>query len=65
MILDFTSIFIEKYLEENVCHEWYLLKNLPDTLSIVFSLDFKRVSGNDLNLEKSLVERFHRNVKIG
>lgn len=30
-----------------------------------FSLDFKKVSGNDLNLEKNLVERFHRNVKIG
>lgn len=33
-ILDFTSIFIEKYLEENVYHEWYLLKNPTDTLSI-------------------------------
>lgn len=31
----------------------------------VFSLDFKKASGNDLDFEKNLVERFHRNAKIG
>lgn len=31
----------------------------------VFSLDFRKVSGNDLDLEKNLVERVHGNVKIG
>lgn len=33
-ILDFISLFVEKYLEENVYHERNLLKNLNDTLSI-------------------------------
>lgn len=38
-----------------------------DFIYTVFSLDFKKVSGNDLGFEKKkkIVEKLHGNVKIG